>query len=984
MTFIRDSFKKASFPIFLLLIIALIPPGVISAQVKKTGLPFTFNYSKTQYGASTQNWSITQNNKDFLYFGNNDGLLEFDGQHWKTYPLPAHTIVRSVLAVNDTIFAGSFEEIGYYLPDNEGKLVFKSLTPLIPQPYRAFDEVWKIHKTDLGIIFQSFRYIFIYRNGKVYVTKPHTSFVYAFKVNNQILVVDKGNGLFKLDTDGLTLISNDPVFRDEEIRCILEKSPGTLLIGTFSNGLFTMQNGVVSPWLCQISNELEENVLFSGIALGNDFFAFGTIRNGIYIINNDGLIYQHINRSKGLQNNTVLSLYEDKHKNLWLGLDIGIDYVELNSPLSIFSYKYNVESTYCTIEYEGRLYAGTNQGLYSIESSKLTNNNLDARFELIKGTEGQVWALSKIGNQLFCGHNYGCFIIKGTTAHRISDIQGFWNFIPHNKSDDTLICGTYDGIVVLTNNGDSWKVQNKITGFNESCRSMKQDEDGSLWISHGYRGLFHIILKPGLKEVKQVKLYNKGYGLPDEFPYNVNKINNKILITTRSGVYAFNVVKNKFEPQNNYNQIFRNQQPFISEITKDAEGNFWYFSLSKLGVYRLLEDGSYSNVEIPFYPINKALIPAFENIYIQDSKNIYIGAQSGLIHYDPNFTIDYKVSDPVYLREVTFGKEGNIRKRLNPPASLADSSSKTGQFVADALPYRFNAVTFTFASPGYEQQGQVLFSYRLKGYEKNWSAWDKSNFKEYTSLPEGTYTFEVRAMNAYTSEGNAIAYTFRIYPPFHRSKIAYAIYLLLLLLIIAGNIYFQKKRLEKTRIKAMHNHQKELEEQSLKFREQSLIQEKEIMKLRNETLMNEMNHKNKELANSTLNLVHKNKILTTLRQHLNDLLQKPSDTGHHKHEISLLVKKINKELSSEKHQEAFDAYFDEVHQDFIRRLKEVYPELSPKELRLCAYLKMNLSSKEIAPLMNISVRGLEISRYRLRKKLNLDRNVNLIDFILSF
>jgi DNA-binding CsgD family transcriptional regulator len=145
-----------------------------------------------------------------------------------------------------------------------------------------------------------------------------------------------------------------------------------------------------------------------------------------------------------------------------------------------------------------------------------------------------------------------------------------------------------------------------------------------------------------------------------------------------------------------------------------------------------------------------------------------------------------------------------------------------------------------------------------------------------------------------------------------------------------------------------------------------------------------MSHKNKELANSTLNLLHKNKILTSIKLQLSDLIQKSTGNNNHRDEISNLVRKINKELSNEKHQEAFDSYFDEVHQNFIHRLKEAHPVLSPKELRLCAYLKMNLSSKEISSLMNISVRGVEISRYRLRKKLNLDREVNLTDYILHF
>jgi FixJ family two-component response regulator len=96
------------------------------------------------------------------------------------------------------------------------------------------------------------------------------------------------------------------------------------------------------------------------------------------------------------------------------------------------------------------------------------------------------------------------------------------------------------------------------------------------------------------------------------------------------------------------------------------------------------------------------------------------------------------------------------------------------------------------------------------------------------------------------------------------------------------------------------------------------------------------------------------------------------------------MKKINRDLDNEKQWQVFETHFENVHEEFLKRLKDKFPELSPRELKLCAYLKLNVSSKESATLMNISTRGVEISRYRLRKKLNLDRNSNLTDFIMSF
>lgn len=981
----RNPDKKSilSFLWLFLLLPAIFKFDPSLAQIKQTGLPFINHYPKSLYNASTQNWAIAQNSKGFMYFGNNDGLLEFDGEHWQTYNLPMRTIVRSLLAVGDTIYTGSFEEIGYFAPSVSGQLEFHSLTTLIPKPYKSFDEVWKIHKTPDGIVFQSFRYIFLYHNNKISVIRPKSVFTYSFYIGRKLLVVDKEYGLFEVTPAGLKSMNTNPLFQRDEVRSIMEINSNELLIGTFNSGAFILKENTLTPWDAPLNKELIDNGLFSGIRLNNGFYAFGTIHNGVYITNDKGIVYQHINRQKGLQNNTILSLSEDKRHNLWMGLDNGIDYIELNSPLSIFNYTYNIESTYATIEYHGNLYVGTNQGLYTIKLKDLSNSYLDKKFDLIKGTEGQVWSLKIIDDKLLCGHNYGCFLIEGKKATRISDILGFWDFMEYNGSSDTLLAGTYNGMVPLIKSEKSWKVMKVVKGFTESCRFLEQDSDGSIWMAHGYRGLFHLELKRDLSAFRSVTLYNKGHGLPDKFPYNLNKINNEILISTRDGFFAFNKDRKVFIRQGNYNEIFRDQD-YISEIAKDDAGNFWYFSVNKVGVYRVLEDGSYNNIEIPFYPINETLIASFENIYLYDKQNIYIGSQNGLIHYNPEFAIDYRLSDAVYIREVVFEKTGNPVTFLNPPLKGSIGLKESGDSSQVEISYKNNSVYFGFTSPCYEKQSSTLYSFRLIGFEKTWSNWDKNSFKEYTNLREGVYSFEVRAMNSYRSVGAVSTFTFRIKPPFHRSNIAYSLYTILLIMLLAGNIYFQKKRIEKARANELKKHEKELETQAVNFRELALIQDKEIINLRHETLLSEMNHKNKELANSTLHLLHKNKILTSLKLQLSDLLHKSSAHQDQKHELSSLVKKINKEISNEKYQQAFDAYFDDVHQDFLKRLKEVHSDLSPKELRLCAYLRMNLSTKEISALMNISVRGVEISRYRLRKKLNLGHEANLTDYILNF
>jgi DNA-binding CsgD family transcriptional regulator len=152
--------------------------------------------------------------------------------------------------------------------------------------------------------------------------------------------------------------------------------------------------------------------------------------------------------------------------------------------------------------------------------------------------------------------------------------------------------------------------------------------------------------------------------------------------------------------------------------------------------------------------------------------------------------------------------------------------------------------------------------------------------------------------------------------------------------------------------------------------------------MKNEKLRVDMIRQDKELANQAMNIVHKNEFLTKIREELLILKKTPHDENISE-KILPIISRINKEVGHDKQREVFEKAFDEVHEAFMNRLKSKYPSLTPTELRLCAFLKMNISTKEIAPLMNISVRGVEICRYRVRKKLGIERITNLASLLIN-
>ena len=181
----------------------------------------------------------------------------------------------------------------------------------------------------------------------------------------------------------------------------------------------------------------------------------------------------------------------------------------------------------------------------------------------------------------------------------------------------------------------------------------------------------------------------------------------------------------------------------------------------------------------------------------------------------------------------------------------------------------------------------------------------------------------------------------------------------------------------------MRDQEKELNKKDSELKNVKTESEREIEKLKTEKLKADINHKNKELATSTMHLINKNEFIAHVKQNLTSLVKKnPKDplAG----DLEKIMASIDQNISSDDDWQQFEIHFDQVHGNFSQRLKDKFPNLSPQERRLCAYLRMNMTTKEIANLLNITVRGAEISRYRLRKKLGLSRDTNLAEFILNF
>ena len=949
------------------LVILFLLPLAANSQIKSIGTPIIRNYLKSNYSAGTQNWGISQEQDGIMYFANNDGLLSYDGIKWHLLEVSSSAPLRSVLVdSHNNIYVGLINDFGIIKQEEPKAPVFVSFKDLLPDEIPDFGDIWRIHETRQGIVFQCYDHLFVYNNGKVSVIEPQSSFYNSFQIVDRFFVQEPELGIFELVDEKILKIPYWEAHKEKNVRILLETSDNKILVGTETDGLFLFENEKLSRWNAPVNDFLIRNRLYCATVLPGNYYAFGTILNGLVIADEDGNIVKVMNTENGLHNNTVLSVYVDSDENLWLGLDNGIDFIELSSPLS-FVGSDNIGSGYCCQVFNGNLYMGTNQGLYVRPYNKLNN---DSEIKLVNNTAGQVWSLNVFNGELLCGHNLGTFRVSEDQATRISEEEGAWKYIGLKGHEDFLLGGHYFGLVLLKKENNKWEFYKKLEGFEESSRYLYQDDSGDIWIGHSGKGIYRITLSDDLEEITEVSHYTDKNGLPSTTGNILFAFKSKLYVSNSEGIYAFNETTNAFVLDEQMMNIFGDSGK-IKTAVPDENGDVWYIASNQSGVIRQNEDMSFTRITAPFKRLNEAFVNEFEFIYPYDSEDVFLAVEEGFVHYSPQISKSYNQPIAAFISEIEI-------PYLDSVIYLQGQANK-GEYV---FPFRKNSFRFHFSAPYFETDIPVQFSYFLEGFSENWSVWSTDAYKDFTTLHEGNYTLRLKARNIYGNESDPYLFSFEILPPWHRSGIAYAIYIFILILLTFLVTRYILRRIERSKQREKQKHLEEIREQEEQFQREALIAEKEIIKLRNDKLRSEMVHRDKELANQTMGIIHKNKFLIRVNEDLNSIQDFiVNDTA--KSKIFNLKKRIKKEIDIKQQSKIFETYFDEVHEEFFEKLKEKFPVLTPNDLRICAFIRMNLTTQEIATILNISYRGAEISRYRLRKKLGLDRSTNLSTFLTN-
>jgi ligand-binding sensor domain-containing protein/DNA-binding CsgD family transcriptional regulator len=944
-------------------------------ESQSLGYPFYKYYSSQDYQGGIQNWKITQSQDGLLYVANNFGLLEFNGTNWNKYSLESGTKCRDVLVDTDgKIYIAAQGDFGYYIPNELGKLTFVSLADSIKGEKRDFDEAWRVFKQNDRLLFCTFDDIFIFNDSGdlINTVNPENDPDNFFLVNHQLYLNQGGKGLSILENGDIKKTDIGDFFKDMTISGILEINNNQLLISTLKNGIFVKTGNSISIWNTGNQATFKSSNINQIIRLKSGEIAIGTQNEGLYILDTRGEITMQLNKGRGIENRTVLSLYEDIQGNLWLGHNNGISSVALNSPFQHLNEQTGLPGTgYDALLLRDTLYLGTNNGLY-FKNISFKNTT----FKKVKNTSGQVYSIQQIQNSIVMGHHSGTYEIHGDEAEMLANIPGTWTFIDLKKYPKYVIQGNYKGLSLFKKSSDGLEFLHELNGFEESSRVMEEDEEGNIWMTHGYKGVYKITLFENLQSVK-AEYYGKDKGLPSNVLINVWRLNNNLIFSTERGLYEFSKTEDRFIKSSFLSDYFKEDEQFVS-FAEDALGNIYFVSINETGVLEKSTNANYKKHTAVFNQLRNVLNDDLHNISTLEANKVLFAAKEGFIHFDNSIP---KLQEANY--DVIFTKVSilNSKDSIITYGRQMDKEKVTFKQVNKEIeiPFKENSIRIEYSAPFMNGQFDNEYQYWLENNEEGFSNWSVRTSKEYTNLKEGQYTFHVRAKNIHGQLSNVSTFEFTILPPWYRTNWAYGTYFFIgLVLSVLVFLFFELRYKKKTEI-ITEEKQKEITriDSELKTSEQKLEH------LKNEKLKSEIKLKNKELATSTMHLINKNSFINSIKSNLNTILKR-SKNQEVKHEISRVIHNIDKNITADEDWEHFSIHFDQVHGDFIKRWQTDYPDLSPQEMKLSAYLRMNLSTKEIAHLLNISVRGVEIARYRLRKKLELERADNLQEFILKY
>ncbi|MCX6258584.1 MAG: triple tyrosine motif-containing protein [Bacteroidia bacterium] len=766
-------------------------------QHSETGKPYVQNISPREYGYESQNFSVTQDARFILYFGNMNGILEFNGVNWKLINMKGHPVLD--VDRHGRVYAGGRNEFGYLDYYSKNNTFLNSLYTRIEPPLRNFGQIDKIICINKEVLFSTADRLYRYSDDVFEVISKIDSTYSLLKVSNsdgknsnpRVFLNNPEKGLMIYDQGHFNLMVNGDKFKGKQISEILPSGDDEFLIKIkgqkslvqFSRNKFNIIHTDVDEFI-------EKNELVCGLYLSGGYYALGTKRGGIVFIDALGHLISNLNKQNGLYDDAVTSMFIDQAGNLWVTLNNGISRIEYLSRFTFFDKNYGIKGSISSIiRWHDNIFIATNHGV-SVHSDEniydLSGNTFrnEKTFKAVSGINAECYHFYIISDQLYITSSKGIF---QADQKKVRQVYG-------KKVRSILASRLFPGIIYSVDDnglqafrllGTKWETLGRLRGVNCEVRTIAETSNGNLWLGTDYNGVFRVDCSRGYQINNTVRQYMNSAGLPsDEHGNDVYRTSSGVIFSTPKGLYTYDENKAWFFPDSLLNPEQKNLDYRIFPLAEDSRKNIWFsYAMSykydkKTGIAEYAGTGKkYKIITLPEVKLKDFSV---ETIF-PDSQIVWFGGDEGLVRLDyQQMRKDTNLDIPCFISRIVTSKDSSFFSNAVILNVLGDNIINNYKSVV-TLTHNLSSILFEFAAPYYESENDIQYQYLLENYDKSWSDWSTRNVKEYTSLSEGKYVFRVKASDIYGQLTDEAVFHFIIKPPYYRSIWAYLIYLILLI-----------------------------------------------------------------------------------------------------------------------------------------------------------------------------------------------------------
>lgn len=767
--------------------------GVVQFANAQGGRPFIRHYNADEYKASAQNWDVTCRPDGVMFFGNNDGVLSYDGARWREINVTngAYSLACSP---QGEVFVGSAGDAGVLVPEKTGKLKFKSLISHLPDSLRKFDVVWETCANAERTVFNTNDFLIVYEKNNIRIIPGPISSLK--QVGKRQIFQAPGKGIFELTADGKKLLTADSIFIKNTLSFAGETKDENWLFGTYRFGIFELnQVDSLVPYPTNCDAYLQQHAFYMGLQMHTGQIACATYSNGLVLLDEKQNAVWKLHSKNGLPVQEINGLGEDKRGGLWLATENGITHLEVSSPWLHYSAEEGLMGSVKTaLRFRESFYVGTSQGVFV--------QNSNGSFEGFENMPPSCWDIDFFPQEsdttILLAASDGVYEVSEnkTLRHIYSGEDGIQLFIDPTR--DWQLLATRNGLVAFRKKEKKWEFTSMLPGIKHQVWNVlptQTKNKHSLWASALYDGVYRLNYTPQDSLPFTVSAhYDTLKGFKSVSDIRIYKFEDNLLFSSTAGNYQYEARSDSFVPFSHEKEINNLPKAVLYPITQ-RDGYSWYYGLIGVELKRIealhKTPSGFQRDTTDFMRLPKQDV----DMLFSEENKLWVGGTEGLFAYEASDNKRYLAPFHAQIREFWISED-----------SLAHWGESWGASTPYfKLPYGHNTLRIGYSATSFEGEVPLLYSYRLSNFHNEWSSWTSDTKKEFTNLSEGDYTFEVRAKNLYGQYSEVAQFQFKITPPWYRTVLAYVLYAFfaILFFIVAIRLYTRRLRKAKERLEAI-------------------------------------------------------------------------------------------------------------------------------------------------------------------------------------